>query len=473
METPLSLARRFRVARPWLILGVAVILLALAVVSDNLFRGTPASGGYCPESASCILTAPDPAAMLRALGRLDLAGDSGGGSPAGDLQLAVRKAAGVRPTASRWRLWAGRGIVLALADEGAGACVRPGMLVRAADAWLRLTGAVRVQEGIREREGMYYAWRDGFLVISPSRAYVLASLSAPPLPVKDAADSQALYLRWTGPHKGELTLKAAEGLPVSGRMQVALSERSEPLTLPHAWPEPPLIHITATSWSDLQAITDAALGSWEGWRRLGEGVTGWIARARIQPPIHQWQQTFGECSLALTGIDTSRPVPVPEAVLVMRSPRMLSGRHPLRGMTVGLPIVPYSWEGQPGSISPLLGEKFSLCLGRHGRDWLAASRASALGGVAGRLGEGSPVSADVLLQAHWPRLATTLETLLREAAKGEMLPGWNHDDVTRQAVPLLQRLARQGGLHIEGQAGGPWLVFSGQLAYPREAPDEA
>ena len=198
---------------------------------------------------------------------------------------------------------------------------------------------------------------------------------------------------------------------------------------------------------------------------------------RLGAPAAQLAAQGDECALALVGLDTAAPTPVPELALVIRCPAPVSGPHPLGPVLIpptepamdaaSFPL-PCEWAGEPGLLAPLLGEKLAVCLGQSGRDWLAASQEPVMASLAGHLAEGPEVAADVALRGDWETIGKAVERLLHRAGELELVPRMGEADVEAELVPVARGLSRLGVLELDGQAEGTWLNFKGALARERE-----
>ena len=431
----------FKALRPWrVLLGALVLVVVLGSIDARMKRPPSGAGreGHSPGSARWTAAASDFGWVCGAFEHSDA-----GVRVAEELskqvaacRLAVRKTTGIRPTAMRWRVWMGHQLLAAVSAEGVGACVRPGLLMRAASGVHRLVGEGGSPDGIRTYAGMFYAWRGGFLIFSPSREYVAASLSSEPLTLAYAQAGDGLRVQRHGERPWLVRLLPRDGWPVSGWMGGSVVRRTTPLSAPDAWPDVPIVSVSASRCSGLAAILSsagAALGDVltdavdeglpivdlnEAARLLDAVAWPWS----LDPLPEAWDAAVDECSLALVGLDTDETIPVPEVALVMRSAGPAEGDHPLGAWASSDTAIDYEWDARPGVLAPWVGEKLTLCLGRCGNDWLAASQEPVMAVVNGRLRGAPSVAADAAVRVDWASLAECVEDLLRSGVELELVP---------------------------------------------------
>jgi len=463
-----------RALRPWrALLGVLVVVVVLGSIDARMKRppSGPGREGYCPSSARWTAAAADFGWTCGALQQSDA-----GARVADELseqvaacRLAVRKMTGIRPTALRWRVWMGHRLLAAVSDEGVGVCVRHGLLMRAASAVHRLVGERGGSAGIRVHAGMSYAWREGF-------EYVAASLSSDPIKLAGAGDG--LRVQWHGERPWLLRLLPRDGWPVSGWISGTIARRDTPLSLPEAWPDAPIVSVTASHCTGLAYVlssTGAALSNIladavrEGRRfndlssavrLLEEKALRWP----LAPLADGWDTPVDECSLALLDLDTSETLPVPELALVMRCAEPVTGDHPLMPWAFGDTAIDYEWDARPGVLAPWVGEKLTLCLGRSGNDWLTASQEPVMAALNGRLKEAPSVDADAAARVDWASLTECAEDLLRTGVALELVPRMDVAGLEERVLPFVRAMGALGRLEIEVRDEGGRLAFEGFLA---------
>jgi len=339
----------------------------------------------------------------------------------------------------------------------------------------------RPVEGIHNYNALFYVWREGYLLVSPSRQVLREALQAPVFEGPYPAHPRTVTLDWQGLHPGALALEASAELPVAGRIQLPLLPRERVLPLPRLAPEP-IATLHVSSWDDVQALarlphrlaalfrdgdeasraarTPALPGAvWEDlWAAL---FNAW---GLGQLPGN-WDEAADMLSLALAGIHQEAEIPMPEVVLGMRAmtPAPDPDAHPLLPLANAGHTLPYAWGETPGSLTPVWGPPWTLALSTAGADWVAASREPVMERLLAGYAPGPSVAADLLLTWDWGAAARPATGLLRSAAAYELLPELNERELGRELLPLLDALGQLGHAHLEGQAQEDWLHFAGSL----------
>ncbi len=453
-----------------------MVLLAWA---DQVLKQAP-HAGFCPPNAAVTLRAPDFPAFLAALNR------SGGGAaleahwpkPQQDLALAVRRMTGIRPTASRWSVWLGAGVLAARGGEsaGMGICTRPGVVAWAAHGLNRMLGG-HVGGGIYRYGPFYYAWHDGYLIISRTQGYLRAARAADPTPWREAMAHDEVRLDWTGAGGGRLTLGGAEGWRVSGRIAHSVTPRRRPLYLTNAWPESPVMSLNASraaDVSDLVATVTRAVAAWPPIEHtaLADLAAALYAQAVQAWPLDalpdNWEARSAECALALRDLDISLPLPVPDLAFVLQAPHRAEPPHPLAPLLDDALARPYDWHGSAGVAQPWLGERLTLCLATDESNWIATSNVRSMGRLAGHMRQRAGVRADAVLQVDWTQVGPLAEEAIGNAAKEELIPGMDRRDADYRLAPAAQALGHMGRLQVAGEMRGDHLVFRGHLALGAE-----
>jgi hypothetical protein len=458
-----------RILRGWRVFLVTLVVLGCCAWLDTQIKARAGIDGYCPDNAAWIVATQDFGTLWRRASQTSAVERlcEEWPRPLAGVELAIRKATGIRPTPARWRLWMGDRLLVAGSDLGSGLCVYPGVLTRMVHWVRRATLRGGRQDGVYAFGDLHYAWRNGFLIASRSRGYVAASLDAQPpdLPAADRRDEVRCV--WRGRRESTFCVRPDEGFPVEGRVRVAITERATPLTLTHAWPEPPLFAVTATSPEDLGTLL-AALG------QPFSDTAGWQEIVRISSVIRRqwgvgelpegWNKGLSQCGFALLDVDTSQSLPVPELALILRGTRPAAGPHPLQPLFDAFDAVPYQWQGQPGGFHAVLGQGISACLGRSGRDWIATSREPAMDALVGQLASGPATNADATVRLRWDAAGTAAESVVNRMAGLELLGRQNKRDAAMMWLPMTRGIARAGVLELDGDVNNGWLTFHGCLA---------
>ena len=465
-----------RVARRWRWVLVALVLLFLFRLVDRNVK-TPGVLGYFPDDARWVASSRDFPAFWAGVNDSDLRArlPQEAAQPLHEIGLRFRKWTGLRPTPGRWRLWLGPYLVASWSpDHGTGASLRPGLLLRAAAKPLGLGESA--ERLVLYRSGLYYGWRDGYLILSQRSEYVEAALAqnAGVLRAEALGEGGRLRLRSRAKPQWTLTIAGENGLPAQGWIERSFMTEGPPLTLPHAWPAGPVMVV---SGRDAQDTVD--------WVRnlldqlpAAEIINTGLRDVEAQLPL-EWTEDH-EFSLALTSVDLAQPLAVPEVALVQR----VVGGATLPEPTP--PSMPFAWPVPPhedlaqanganadsrpapemaeGWLRPVLGPDFTLSVAVTGDDRYFTSREAAMSEYLGRVGPGVKLPVDLTLFVDWSQFLPVYESLLVRAAAYELLPRSSSDDIENIFLPYTVLLHNLGRLYIEGIAQDSRTLLNGFLA---------
>ncbi len=456
------------VARGWYFLGGALLLLFVLVVFDQLLKHPP-HVGFCPEDTDWVAVSQDLPRFWAAL-----AGTPEGKAVSEELSRPLhmaslwgRSATGVRPTPLRWRAWMG-GQALAAGDGREWLlCVRPGLLARLADV---VSGFLSKDEegGVRRYGLFFYAWRDGFLLVSPWKTWVHRGLEAPVYTgeLEQVKGPEALAIAFRGERSARLEFHASPGIPVSGRVANRPGGSTGELRLTGSWPTQPLVFLATCRQDlllDLLVWVRATAGQAPMASRL-EGILEQVAsRWELGSLSSPWDPAIKELVFTLEGVDCTETLPVPEMALVLRTHNAKLEEHPLAWFAEGALQVPYSWAGRPGIVVPVLGEKASLCLSSDRELWMAASQEPVMQRLMGRIGPREERQSDLVIRVDWKGIAGVANHLLLRAGTLELIPRQSAQDLSGTWMPYVHALARLGALELEALPEGEWLRFGGHL----------
>lgn len=468
--------------RQWLPLVLTALLLGSFVLLDEAVKSSAPIDGYCPKDTLWIAAAENGPAFWDHLTGTDSFGrvKEDWPQPLSNIELAVRKTTGVRPTAARWRVFLGRKMLAAglredeSGESATGLCVYPGVVLRSLD-WVARLFSRPSDTGIYQFGGLKYAWRDGFLIVSESLEYVEQSLKAPPPGVAQSAGPDRLRIHLTGDQPGLLELRARDGLPVTGWMHVTVTPRERPLTLANAWPETPLLLVDATAWSDVYALftvfnrhfdqldswretTLAAQELWRFWTKPEQ-------RSNLPEDAGAPQSPeIDEVCLALVEVDLSEELPIPKMAAIMRAQSPVSGPHPLAGTFSELDAFSMEWHGEPGLLIPLLGDKVTPCLSQNGNDYLAASQEPLMNELVDGVVPGPAVEGDIHVTLHWGEAGNVLEWCLNKLAGDELFTRQDELDLSMHWLPMARGISRLGMCRLTGQTRQGRFLLEGHLA---------
>ncbi len=451
-----------KISRGWSAFAIGLALCFLITAVDHVLKSV-SNMGYCPEDTDWTAFAEDLPFAWETAAQSSAAAVLAEEVPLWmhPVELTLRNAAGIRPNPSRWRVWMGPKMLAGGKSGQWGFCVCPGLL-------MRLVHGVNcvvhpAEDGLCRYGEFYYAWRGRFLIISRWPEYVRASLDAekeaePPKSVS----RDGIHLAWNGPIKGEMCVRA-KAPHLQGRLDLALPPAPDGLQLPEAWPEPPMVSVTASSLKPIVANLYPLLEKTPAYQSLLPYVLPVWKRWNVPPLPDAWDQNVLEYSWTLLSVDTAATLPVPRMALAFRMPLSSANPHPLMPLIASEDALPSSWGGHPGWILPWLGEKLSLCLTQTDGYALVTSQEPLMARLAGRMTP-HPVGANALaIQVDWAKTGECVAALLRQAAQLELIPGKDSRDVEQDYIPATRALSRLGALCVEASSDGTTLNFSGTL----------
>ncbi|MCC6487071.1 MAG: hypothetical protein IT364_06185 [Candidatus Hydrogenedentes bacterium] len=469
-----NIIRRIRNGlRGWRSLLAFVVLLVILVWLDQRTLAAAPVHGIRPQGAAWVLSTADFPGFWRRLAQGDVFQRmrKDWPRPQGAFELAMRLDTGVRPTPLRWRVWLGKRFTLAESQGEVGLCVFPGILLRTVDWSARIIGHQPDSDGIAIYGPYHYAWRDGFLIASRSRDYVMNCLvNGDAGPLRSGSDGE-LAFQWTGDHEGYMRTLPGPGLRVEGRVHMSLTDGEGPLSLTNAWPHSPVLSITARATDDLlsvAAVVQDAADSLPAWAAQEQLLSTALSRWDTSLLPENWDAGVHHAAFALLDVSVEDTLPIPDAALVLRGGAASGATHPLAPLASGHASIPYEWEGQPGLYIPWLGEQLSPCLGRSGRDWIVTLNEPSMAALAGSLSPGPAETADVDLAVRmsWEKAGKAAQGIARSIAYNSLLPRMNAEETRRALPPKIDALSRLGALHINARAEGEWLSFDGNLCDP-------
>jgi hypothetical protein len=451
-------------------IALLAILGGFALMDRRMLNSAPLYG-VRPADAQWVLSTGDFPTFWREWERGDVFAriEEDWPRPQEDLELSIRLATGIRPTPVRWRLWLGERFTAAHSPEGLGCSVYPGLLLRTASTVAYLLGRRPDAAGIAEKNGIYYTWRDGFLIFSKDRSYVVACIeNGVTSPLRSGSD-ESLALHWTGAHEGYMRMLGGPGVPVEGRLKIALNDGSRPVSVTNAWPDAPVASVTARTAADLQtlgAAADDALSAFSPWETTKSVVREAIPLWGLQPLPEGWDEGIAQLGLALYGADTAGFVPIPDLSLVMREDAPVTGDHPFRALFEDQLAIDYEWQGEPGVYLPWLGETLSPCLGRFGHDYIATLNEPAMASLVGALrsGPSDPPDVDLTLRVSWKPASDLAKQAISTFATGGLIPRMSAEEAQREITPMFDAIGELGTLWIDGKAlEDGWTEFNGYL----------
>lgn len=451
-----------KISRGWFVFAVALAVSFLIIGLDHALKSV-SDAGYCPEKADWTAFSEDLPFIWESAAQSSAAEVLSEELPLymHQVELTLRNATGIRPEPFRWKVWMGPEVLVSGKSGQWGFCVCPGVLLRLAHAVNRMIHPA--ENGLYRYGKFYYAWRDRFFIASPWPDYVHAALvvKTGAMPPKITA-RDSIYLTWNTPIKGEMHLRV-KAPHVEGQFDLAMPPAPDGLQLPDAWPEPPMISLTASSLDAPLAILYPMIQNTAVFQSLQPGAQFIWNRWNLPPLPDTWNRNVLEYAWALHSVDTSSILPIPKMALALRTKSSSENHHPFLPLIANEPPIPSFWNEHAGWIMPWLGEKLSLCLAQTDTLALATSQEPLMARLAGRMNL-HPISANALaVRADWAKIGESLSALLRQAASLELIPEKDPHDVEQDLLPIARALTRLGNLCIDASSDGTALLFSGTL----------
>lgn len=425
---------------------------------QNLKRGD-SFPGMVPEDADWAVFVPDFPAAWRRFEAHPVGGLLREHYPRAQSEavLAARLATGVRPTPGRWSAWLGRPVMLGWRGGEWGACLRPGLLLRAA-----LRGADSMG-GAHTLFGVHHAWRDGILLISPSREYVRDAVTAPHS-LRPPALPAGYDVCWFMPDKAaELRFELVEAGVVRCEGHVPWTpmpqETGRAPLVTAAWPDSPAIALAVSDADMLKVFSSVPF-------LVGEWLKGNAPLFNVPHPnrlvvLSPPRTAF---NLAWYGLRWNGAAPFPRMAALWCSSEPVT-THPLFLAVRQDPVSrPFFWAEREGLMFPLLGPDLTLCLLPLDENSLLVSTQETLMARVAELKTGQDFGkVCLLLRVEGASLAGELEQAARRAASFGWIPEMEERDLERDVFPMLRVLRGLGTFELKGTPCSGGVCLAGTL----------
>jgi hypothetical protein len=453
--------------RKWGIFLVIPFGLVLFAYVDISLKQTDAAG-FCPPDPLCTLSSNNIGEFWFQAGRQDATKtiEHYVPRPLAWIEYYVYTSTWIRPSSARWRIWMGPRFLAAYTSDGAGICVHPGLLLRTADWIHSWVAAAPDSQGVRKFRNHFFAWRDGFLIVSTSHDYIAKSLTADLPNVPPQAGKSELQFAWNTAPAGVLRIKAIEQFPIEGSVDIAIEPRKAPSSAALRFDgETPLLlqlpgpNDTAALWNQL-----AQNRPWS--TSVNTFLTDVAEKWRLNVSALEWTTQCDEMAVALTGCEMDGGIPVPQLASVLRSNTNTSVYSAILPMFAAFELVPYEWDGQRGTVFPIFGERITLAVAEDGTDCVITSQTALMPKVLQREDDdmsGGMRDADVFLHLNWKPTAASAEKIALWMAETGLVPRMNRNDAERDWSPAFKAAALLGDAQVEAKMNGGRLEFRGTL----------
>lgn len=433
--------------------GVLVIVLLAAAGFATLDRATRHAPhlGFVPARAQWIATTDDVPGVWRAVVSTDFYSvlTEEVPSPFEPARLALRQTTGMRLTPARWMLWMGNTCTIAEADQRHVVSLHPGLLMRATEPIARWARGYSEVDGVVDAGEAFYAWRDGYLVLSTEESLVRACLQedAQVVPKPDAERT----LRWRGSISREpvaIELVADERFPLEIIFDSVRDVSPPPRQLP---PGP---------WqSEIARLQGLPLGTW---RRIVAEACNRFANERTEQHVKELIAVLPEDASNTAVILTD--LQVDEGRLIVE-PDLFVLAAPVDTAPQPEDAIAFYWNDLPGWVLPWWGQSLTLCHAIENRRAYYTTSQSVMSdyiGAAGAPGSGPVGRAYV----NWEMLSEKASTAVLQMADFELIPHMNRQNASARVLPYIRAAARLGETVLVGNAEDGKLVLRGFLASP-------
>ncbi len=456
---------RVRFRRGVWALGIVALLgfaLLVAVFALELSYARPPHPGFADSNARWIMYGADFPAFLYQTKS----------SPAGDRLLdAIPSVARffrlVPETALRlepawWRVWLGRQFLFSQSDGEWGACFYPGAALRLA-SFLGWGG-----EG--SWNGLRFAWREGFLLVSASKTHLDKMLAMPACeetPLVSVAETLQIRGGWDelgGSFVQKVELTIWPNWAMEGRAMLDTVFRGGgTLILPDAWRNAPLGVLASANASDLQNLLNGIVRVSVRSMRLERMSAS--PSVKLLETLWENLTKIGtqETALLCDSIDFGTPIPTPSLGLVHRQVPGQSLEKSIEPLFQGLARIPYAWGQDTGWQVPVWGPLGTVCVSSRTPCWFFASQEPEMASMLENFQPAAPVIADFALRLNWRAAAPVLLQGLCRAAEWELLEECDQADVLTAWAGFCEALGNLNAAAIDAQAWGGWMQFKGYL----------
>ncbi len=366
----------------------------------------------------------------------------------------MRRTTGMRWTPLRWNLWFGRVVAVSGLDDAAVFSVRAKFLARSLFDAARLAGLLETREGVSRISGLHVA-RSGKFFLVGTTPEIVSRLAANG-EKRSSAGGRGITFDSSGEPAAAVEATADGEVAVSiwlEQIDHRAPERAGYFAI--EWPEKPIISVV-TRGLDLNSIVPE--NDWPEFPGSEELARTWEDFETLLP--EGWRAGADTTQFALFDVDTSEGVPVPDAAVYSRS------ETPLAPLLPPPNAIAYEWSGRAGWMTPWLGEGANLFVAADERSRVFANQEATMAKLMGRERAGRISSNDARIEIDTARLAKVLSDLARQAAKDELWPERNADDVEHDIIPWLNAFGALGEIQFEGKYENGGITLRGGTHAP-------
>ncbi len=378
-----------------------------------------------------------------------------------ELGTALRQATGVRWTPARWHRWLGAPAIISVRGEDVCASFHPGPLTWLGFLAAGLTQGGRGENGLVQLGDLHAGWFDSYLIVGTS-ASVLGDLMREGEWMAYETEPGAVGLTINNKRPVRFLLRPSDEIDLEIEMAMEAQGTARlPEYLAVEWPKTPIFSARVRD----DAIWEEWVSEqWPAFPGRNDAETLWHSFAEMLPP--DWDGGADSFQLALFGVDTTDTIPIPDAAVYARS------ETPLTPLLPPVSAIPYEWSGVSGWMTPWKGEGANLFVVANDRARVFTNEEATMAALMGRERAGRVSSEDASIAIDAPRLAEVLINIARRAAKNELWPEQNADDVEHDVLPWIRAFGALGEIHLEGHYENGPLVLRGGTQAPSEEVSE-
>lgn len=456
----------------WLVASACVIVLVVGWALDEALVRTD-TAGYCPPDSAWTLHAANAGVFWDHLEATDVYRtlETYHPQPIQAFEREVYWRTGIRPTGWRWRLWMGRSLLVSGNDTGWGICVHPGVLLRIVG--LVSTPFTTTEEGLHRFGDLYYGWRNGFLVFSPSNDIVQASLSGDPTQeFETAREDSEIALSLLAAPDAVIRLKAEDGWPVSGSIAAPLRGHTGERIESDSSRKLAGLSIHGGSVRDIASLWDAVrvhLPETKALTPVTERVRTALSDWTLPDLPPRWDDDTQGVSLMLCTVTFDGVFPT-AGVAAEWQGNGVASHHPLTPWTTSGEVA-HEWSDEPGSVTPILGNAYALCLARRDTYWMATSNEPLMAALLETSGDGEVLPGDLAFRLKHSVMADWFREGMERIGSAGLFRGIGRDDLRAAYGSWIEAWKHMGETSLTGTADGSRVTFDGYLAEGVEAAD--
>ncbi|HOV32076.1 MAG TPA: hypothetical protein PLX23_01775 [Candidatus Hydrogenedens sp.] len=367
------------------------------------------------------------------------------------IELSFRKSFGIRPTPLRWRIWAGKPLVISWNDSGNYLIsFKPSILFRLFIAPKRKNREFNLADGNLSGGKLYYRWQNNELLISNSETLLshFIPFSTKPLNVSKNVN----YIEFGRKNKLTMFINAEKDNHIEGEITINGSKKHT-LT-------PPLDLIGTNHSFALSYTPFIELLSDESMQKTFQA----LFPKNMMQPLHIWLDTFKNTSVEKIYLKMKDERLLKDSVLIyLGTSKKYSNPIPLVGIwfpyedsdlksllskhNLELPYYSCHWASYEGYLIPIWNDAICLSMVYYKDGWLICSQESLMAELLASLSQTNSQDTPNM-SIHFTQLSEDIEKLLLWCARLELLNGTNERDINNLFSPWKQLMKEMGTFYL-------------------------